>query len=564
MQYSNYVLNELKYLQSISNNADFETIKNIIEKMFCKYADDLGVGRLELVFYHNNSFDISKIIIDSEMFNRDDCIIIPENPLDNSFAFRIYPVNQYTSTQALAVLSLGEKIRNVLIDVKKNESVNRNLVDIPYVNNLQSVSNLIEHIELLQNNNAADKYSLVYFDIRGFKNISEACGSSSNVDIILNEFLEKICKFFKEEQILFRSGVDTFYLVIDNKFVKEFATYIEHIEISSVIDGIKIDFSFNNIITTLNLNFNDSAISQINKLCDAVKLAKRDNAIGYVNFDSYKDIVDIRNLIHNDFYKALDEHRILCYYQPKVDPYTNKLVGSEVLCRWQLPDGSIVNPGLFIPILEENGLIFDLDEYILRMACENINSCIDMGIDPVPVSVNYSRYHFINGDNDINQNFEFIDNIKQIINEYGFDTNLIQIEITEAGQLTNHKLFSNVINKFHENGITVLMDDYGSAYSSLILLRNIEFDVAKIDRALIKDINGKNSKISDREIIILKNQIKMLHELNIKVICEGVEDEKQIDFLKSINCDYIQGYYYDKPLPESLYLMRLKNKKYGD
>lgn len=564
MQYSNYVLNELKYLLSISNNADFETIKNIIEKMFCKYADDLGVGRLELVFYHNNSFDISKIIIDSEMFNRDDCIIIPENPLDNSFAFRIYPVNQYTSTQALAVLSLGEKIRNVLIDVKKNESFNRNLVDIPYVNNLQSVSNLIEHIELLQNNNAADKYSLVYFDIRGFKNISEACGSSSNVDIILNKFLEKICKFFKEEQIIFRSGVDTFYLVIDNKFVKEFATYIEHIEISSVIDGIKIDFSFNNIITTLNLNFNDSAISQINKLCDAVKLAKRDNAIGYVNFDSYKDIVDIRNLIHNDFYKALDEHRILCYYQPKVDPYTNKLVGSEVLCRWQLPDGSIVNPGLFIPILEENGLIFDLDEYILRMACENINSCIDMGIDPVPVSVNYSRYHFINGDNDINQNFEFIDNIKQIINEYGFDTNLIQIEITEAGQLTNHKLFSNVINKFHENGITVLMDDYGSAYSSLILLRNIEFDVAKIDRALIKDINGKNSKISDREIIILKNQIKMLHELNIKVICEGVEDEKQIDFLKSINCDYIQGYYYDKPLPESLYLMRLKNKKYGD
>lgn len=564
MQYSNYVLNELKYLLSISNNADFETIKNIIEKMFCKYADDLGVGRLELVFYHNNSFDISKIIIDSEMFNRDDCIIIPENPLDNSFAFRIYPVNQYTSTQALAVLSLGEKIRNVLIDVKKNESFNRNLVDIPYVNNLQSVSNLIEHIELLQNNNAADKYSLVYFDIRGFKNISEACGSSSNVDIILNKFLEKICKFFKEEQIIFRSGVDTFYLVIDNKFVKEFATYIEHIEISSIIDGIKIDFSFNNIITTLNLNFNDSAISQINKLCDAVKLAKRDNAIGYVNFDSYKDIVDIRNLIHNDFYKALDEHRILCYYQPKVDPYTNKLVGSEVLCRWQLPDGSIVNPGLFIPILEENGLIFDLDEYILRMACENINSCIDMGIDPVPVSVNYSRYHFINGDNDINQNFEFIDNIKQIINEYGFDTNLIQIEITEAGQLTNHKLFSNVINKFHENGITVLMDDYGSAYSSLILLRNIEFDVAKIDRALIKDINGKDSKISDREIIILKNQIKMLHELNIKVICEGVEDEKQIDFLKSINCDYIQGYYYDKPLPESLYLMRLKNKKYGD
>lgn len=564
MQYSNYVLNELKYLQSISNNADFETIKNIIEKMFCKYADDLGVGRLELVFYHNNSFDISKIIINSEMFNRDDCIIIPENPLDNSFAFRIYPVNQYTSTQALAVLSLGEKIRNVLIDVKKNESFNRNLVDIPYVNNLQSVSNLIEHIELLQNNNAADKYSLVYFDIRGFKNISEACGSSSNVDIILNKFLEKICKFFKEEQIIFRSGVDTFYLVIDNKFVKEFATYIEHIEISSVIDGIKIDFSFNNIITTLNLNFNDSAISQINKLCDAVKLAKRDNAIGYVNFDSYKDIVDIRNLIHNDFYKALDEHRILCYYQPKVDPYTNKLVGSEVLCRWQLPDGSIVNPGLFIPILEENGLIFALDEYILRMACENINSCIDMGIDPVPVSVNYSRYHFINGDNDINQNFEFIDNIKQIINEYGFDTNLIQIEITEAGQLTNHKLFSNVISKFHENGIAVLMDDYGSAYSSLILLRNIEFDVAKIDRALIKDINGKDSKISDREIIILKNQIKMLHELNIKVICEGVEDEKQIDFLKSINCDYIQGYYYDKPLPESLYLMRLKNKKYGD
>lgn len=242
------------------------------------------------------------------------------------------------------------------------------------------------------------------------------------------------------------------------------------------------------------------------------------------------------------FNYALTHGEFVPFYQPKVLLKNNQLCGAEALCRW-FHDGKMVSPMDFVPVLERDGSVCRLDFYILEQVCKDIRRWIDADYTPVKVSVNFSRWHLLNP----NISEEILD----VIHRYDIDPCLIEIEITETANNEDFIALAKMINTLKKSGMTFSVDDFGTGFSSLSLLKNLSADVLKIDKSFL-DVD-ENYSFDDqqdkRNKILFENIIRIANGLNMEVICEGVETTEQKEFLLSLDCDMAQGYYYDKPLP---------------
>ena len=248
------------------------------------------------------------------------------------------------------------------------------------------------------------------------------------------------------------------------------------------------------------------------------------------------------------YQSALQNKEFLVFYQPKVDSRTNTLVGAEGLVRWK-HDGEMVSPGVFIPPLEQNGEIVLLDYYVLKRACEDIKRWIDEGIEPVCISVNFSRKDLMDSD--------LAENIDRIITASGIDKKFIEIEVTETVDEQEHGELARFISDLYSRGIMTAIDDFGAGYSSLATLREFQVHTLKIDRSFIN-----TKEFSWKDEIILRDIIHMAHGLNMNTVTEGVEREDQIAFINKVGCYVIQGFFYDRPLPVEEFEDRLDNKVY--
>ena len=200
----------------------------------------------------------------------------------------------------------------------------------------------------------------------------------------------------------------------------------------------------------------------------------------------------------------------------------------------------LVSPASFIPIFEANGFIVNLDYYVLDRVCNRLRELIDQGFSVYPVSVNFSREHF--------KSDALPERLRQTIQKYQLPPELIEVEITESALASNDRYWLNLLNKIRSYGFGLAMDDFGSGMSSLNLLCDLPFKVLKIDKDFF---HTKTTNI--RERIVISSIVTMASQLDMDVICEGVETEDQIKFLQSIGCTMAQGYYYDKPLPSDVY-----------
>ncbi|MEG0229030.1 MAG: EAL domain-containing protein, partial [Oscillospiraceae bacterium] len=204
--------------------------------------------------------------------------------------------------------------------------------------------------------------------------------------------------------------------------------------------------------------------------------------------------------------------------------------------RWQKPDGILVSPSEFIPIFENNGFITKLDMYMFEQVCKIIKGWIDLNLPVIHISVNFSRNHLLN--------YNFINELIEISEKYHVPRKYIEIELTETVIFENEELIEAVLHKIHSAGFTFSMDDFGTGYSSLGLLKNLPVDVIKIDRSFFT-----NSKYIARANYVVESVMIMAKKLNIYTVAEGIEEIEQIDFLKKIGCDIVQGFYYAKPMP---------------
>ena len=241
----------------------------------------------------------------------------------------------------------------------------------------------------------------------------------------------------------------------------------------------------------------------------------------------------VSRIYEERFAEALENNEFVVWYQPKFDAVTEKIVGAEALLRWQTPNG-MIPPGDFLDVFEGDGLIQILDKYVFRQVCQLQRRRLDKNLPLIPISVNMSRKSLFTPD--------IVETYKDIADSYGIDTKYIPIEITESLALAN-KQIKPIADKFISVGFELQMDDFGSGESALNGLNMMHFTVVKLDKSLIDFIGQKNGNL------ILDYAMALGKELGVKLVAEGVETLKQLDFLRAHHCDFIQGYYFSKPLP---------------
>ncbi|MBP5604320.1 MAG: EAL domain-containing protein, partial [Ruminiclostridium sp.] len=252
--------------------------------------------------------------------------------------------------------------------------------------------------------------------------------------------------------------------------------------------------------------------------------------------DTMRDEITLEATITSQMRSAMLENEFVMYVQPQYSHSSGKLVGAEALCRWIRPDGSTVTPQIFIPIFEKNGFVRVLDRYMWDCAFSQVKKWLDAGIEPVPLSVNISRMSLIDD--------EIITEIGKLSKKYGIDHSYIHFEITESAYIADYANLIERIGKIRDMGFKIAMDDFGSGYSSLNTLKDIPFDILKLDMGFLRG-NSSSSKSG----IILGSIIRMAHSIELITIAEGVETVIQADFLRSLGCDIIQGYLFARPMP---------------
>lgn len=249
---------------------------------------------------------------------------------------------------------------------------------------------------------------------------------------------------------------------------------------------------------------------------------------------------------------ALQKHQFLVCYQPQYNHATGMLVGAEALVRWQHPKRGLIPPDQFLPAFERNGFIIQLDQYVFEEVCAFLRRQLDAQVDIVPISINLTRYDFFSP--------RFLETLESIRKRYDVSPRYIRIEITESSALGNSRFINEALNILHGYGYLVEMDDFGNGYSSLSVLKDIDFDLIKLDTRFFEDGLGKPG----RGATILTSVVRMLNWLQLPMIAEGVERAEQADFLQSIGCNYIQGFLYAKPMQAADFEALLKGSHVGD
>lgn len=256
--------------------------------------------------------------------------------------------------------------------------------------------------------------------------------------------------------------------------------------------------------------------------------------------------------ILDQFQHAIENGEISFFLQPQVRVSNGKIVSAESLARWQLPDGSWNSPGDFVPVLEKYGIVSKLDKYIWESVCIYQSNRLKVGKPLLPISINVSQIDI--------RSFDVPAFLEGLMKKYALPASCLEIEITESAYSDNIVIMQDVVSRLHELGHIVLMDDFGSGYSSLNMLRSINVDVIKLDAQFLRISSGEERK----GISIIESIVNMTNNLTTPIIVEGVEKEEQIDYLKGLGCQYMQGYYFYRPMPPEQYDMLIDDSEKAD
>ncbi len=391
---------------------------------------------------------------------------------------------------------------------------------------------------------SSKSFFIMDFDVYLFSSYNELKGKKEGDELLKN--IVKIMKsLLSEQDIICRSYADNFKVLTSKKSLEDLIN-----DIHTAVE------CFNKVAkSTISLNFGIYSVTNnnipISKMLDfagiAKKYAKNDTNSFIRVFDEelHKCYIDDAKMI-SAFQSAIENKEFIAYYQPKFDAAKKTVIGAEALVRWMPNDKTMIPPSQFIDLFEKSGQIQQLDFYMLEQVCIFLNSLMVKKIPLLPIAVNFSRVHLYNN--------EFVNEVKEVVEHYGIPKHLIEIECTETTMMNNIDLTRKVLNNLQEQGFSIAMDDFGSAYSSLNTLCSFPLDVLKLDRGfLVTALYHEKVKAN----IIIRSVITLAHDLSLKVVAEGVETEEQYEFLKSMGCDFIQGYYFSKPMNETYFLKLL-------
>lgn len=384
------------------------------------------------------------------------------------------------------------------------------------------------------------KFAVVQFDVAKFKMILADYGEQKASEM-LNFFVATLKVLCNKYQVYSRLSADVFMIITPYTDEQSLYDLVERLDKNLLgYDGIQYRIVYG-------ICYIGDLSGGLRQYGDAAAMARqsiKNNAMQKVAFfqSNLKENISTNKFIEDNMNHALESGEFVMYLQPKCNISDGKVIGVEALVRWIMPGNTVVPPNDFVPVFEKNGFIVKMDEYIWEQACRQIHSWMEAGITPIPISVNVSRRHL--------SNTSFIAVLDQLIEKYEIPRHYLEIEITET---VNEAGIAESMTLLKEKGYTLLMDDFGSGYSSLNTLKDTQFDVIKIDRSFLNDFisSGRGKKI-------VEHTIGMARDIGLDMVAEGVESKEQADFLQTCGCTTAQGFYYAKPMPVEEF-----NKKYG-
>lgn len=375
------------------------------------------------------------------------------------------------------------------------------------------------------------------FDISNFRYINEAYGHE-RADGVLTSCINCFAEIFSEKELCVRMNADQFIAFIENNQEAEskLIQYEKKVNEEARGQGIKYPIKFKAGIYQIRKHDSD-----IDIMIDHANVARKTVKGDEKNLGAYysdKVIMDMRKIdrIESDMQRALATNEFKVFIQGKWDINEDVVCGGEALVRWIKSDGTMVYPDEFIPIFENNGFVEKLDFYMLEMVCEKIRELLDAGCTVYPISVNQSRL--------LLHSPEYVKNVSKIIKQYNIPANCIELEITETVFMDDLDNMIKTVKALKDIGVRLAMDDFGSGYSSLNMLKDVPFDIIKIDREFFNEsVAGESSGW------ILQKIVEMVNGLGMESICEGVETIEQVRLLRNIGCNKVQGYLYSMPMP---------------
>lgn len=401
----------------------------------------------------------------------------------------------------------------------------------------------VRQTEKMLKENPDKDFMILHFDIYQFQVYNSVFGRREG-DKLLRHIADMLRAMSKnvENMTYCRVEADSFCICMPA---------VEDEEVQRIMHSFQKDFQEYqkdyNILSNMGVFYIEDREAPIPSMIDHAKLASKECKGNYIhNYYIYtekmgKNIQEAQSIV-SDMEQAMEKEEFVLYLQPKYGLTDYKLAGAEVLVRWVTPDRGMVSPGKFIPIFEKNGLIMKLDYYIWEQSCKLIRSWIDRGIEPFPISVNISRVSMYNP--------RIVEEIHGLTVKYDIPPRLFQLELTESAYTDNPETIKKAMNQLQGYGHTILMDDFGSGYSSLNVLKDISVDVLKLDMKFMSAPGSENQRRSES---IVANVIHLAKDLDLPVIAEGVEEKEQVKFLNSVGCEYVQGYYFAKPMPVEEY-----------
>lgn len=462
--------------------------------------------------------------------------ILPESVFDNRIDSVWYHLERFI------IIMLIVLVEAFVFTIYSYLKQGKQVIDLAYSDKVTGGKNYAYFVQKLKARKNKNGY-IIAMDIDEFRIINSVCGVQMG-DELLKRIWKVIKKNINRTECHARVNADRFIIFFESDKkdiismrIDEITEQILNAEKEMGIPKVRPYFG---IYSVDNFDNIESSYGYANQAKHIVKGNHKENLCFYED-GNYQDRIE-RKKLEDGFEGAIANREFEVWYQPKFSTKDDEIVSAEALVRWRGADGNLISPGKFIPIFEKKGMIAKLDEYVFDEVCRRQKKWYDEGRKLRPVSVNLSRASL------------YYDNIaekyRKIVDSYGLDVNLLQLEITESATVENEDIH-NIIDQFHKQGFTLLLDDFGTGYSSLATLNQLEFDVLKVDKSLVDYIGDLKGET------LLVHVVQLAQTLGLKVTAEGVETKKQLDFLKMLECDDIQGFYFSKPLPNTEYEVML-------
>ncbi|WP_196604214.1 sensor domain-containing phosphodiesterase [Pectinatus haikarae] len=460
------------------------------------------------------------------------------------------PVSVIESGCCMTMEESSFVLNSVIIDIGPLKKINEHFLSSLLYDELTGIYNketFYKKTRMVIAENSGISFEMMCVDIERFKVINEIFGEE-----IGNQLLRQIAECLRSTAVTplvyGRLYADKFVLCYpaENDNRQRFMDILNKMA-AAFRHNYKVILCFG-VYAVSNRSINVSA------MCDKANLAlKKVKGRYFMTCGEYDEtmhqrLIDEQGFI-NDMNKALTNREFLFYLQPKYELSTSRIIGAEALVRWLHPQKGFIEPNRFIPIFEENGFIFSLDKYIWEEVCKLLRRWLDEGRPIHPISVNISRVDLYSD--------ELVGFLDELIKKYNIPARLLELELTESAYFNNPEQIVDITQKLQKMGFIILMDDFGSGYSSLNMLKDVNVNVLKVDLKFLQNTSQNN-----RSGRILNAVVYMAKCLELPIIIEGVETLQQSEFLQSIGCSWVQGYYYSRPIPVKDYEKLIDQMEY--